>query len=497
MKLGELCGGIGALTDAGSGDPEITDLVFDSRKAAPGCLFFCVVGMSSDGHEFAPVAVEAGAAALVVERPLGLGVPEVLVGDARAAMAPLAQRFFGDPTATLALAAVTGTNGKTTTAFLTRSILEAAGIQCGLLGTIRQIVGGETVEAVRTTPEAIDLQRTFAAMLAAGDGAASVEISSHALVLGRVDCLHVAAAAFTNLTQDHLDFHTDMDDYYEAKRLLFTGQEGRREPPRVAAVNVDDEYGRRLLADLAEAGTETRIVTFSAGGADADMSATGLEFDASGATFTLHAEGGTHDVAVGLPGRFNVENALAALALSGGLGVALADAVAALRNAEPVPGRMEPIREGQDFAVLVDYAHTPDSLINVLEAARGLTAGRLLSVVGCGGDRDRAKRPLMGAAAAEASDVCFVTSDNPRSEDPDAIIAEVLTGIRDGSNVVVEADRRKAIAGALGQARSGDLVVIAGKGHEQGQEFEGGRKEPFDDREVAREALRELGVGAA
>ncbi len=272
--------------------------------------------MSSDGHEFAPAAVEAGAAALVVERPLGLGVPELLVDDARAAMAPLAQRFFGDPTATLALAAVTGTNGKTTTAFLTRSILEAAGVQCGLLGTIRQVVGGETVEAVRTTPEAIDLQRTFAAMLAAGDGAASVEISSHALVLGRADCVHVAAAAFTNLTQDHLDFHADMDDYYEAKRLLFTGQEGRREPPRLSAVNVDDEYGRRLLADLAEAGTETRIVTFSAAGAEADLSATGLEFDASGATFTLRAEGGSHDVALGLPGRFNVENALAALALS-------------------------------------------------------------------------------------------------------------------------------------------------------------------------------------
>ena len=248
MRLAALCEGMNV--PDGAADAEITDLVFDSRRVTPGCLFFCVTGMTSDGHDFAPSAVEAGAAALIVERPLGLGVPEIVVPSAREAMAPLAARFFGDPTATLRLAAVTGTNGKTTTAFLTRSILEAAGMPCGLLGTIKQVVGGVEVDAVRTTPEAIDLQRTFAAMLDAGDRAVAIEISSHALVLGRADRVHVAAAAFTNLTQDHLDFHADMDDYYEAKKLLFTGAGDRRLPPAVSAINIDDPYGARLEAEL-------------------------------------------------------------------------------------------------------------------------------------------------------------------------------------------------------------------------------------------------------
>jgi UDP-N-acetylmuramoyl-L-alanyl-D-glutamate--2,6-diaminopimelate ligase len=497
MKLGQIFGGDPSVRGI-EGDPvtEIADLAFDSRQVSAGTLFFCVVGSTADGHEFAPGAIADGAAALVVERPLGLGVPEVLVEDARAAMAPAAANFFGDPTATLALAGVTGTNGKTTTAFLTRGILEASGIRCGLLGTIKQVVAGVEVEAVRTTPEAIDLQRTFAAMLDGGDRAVAMEISSHALVLGRADGIHVKAAAFTNLTQDHLDFHTDMEDYFAAKRLLFTGVEGRREPPAFAAINVDDEYGRRLVEDLRAADVPTELIRFSAGGADADLSASEVTFDASGARFKLLAEGETHDVALGLPGHFNVENALAALALARAVGVPLADGVAALRDAEPVPGRMEPVAEGQDFGVLVDYAHTPDSLENVLVAARKLTDGRLIALVGCGGDRDKAKRPLMGRAGAELADVCVVTSDNPRSEDPEAILEDVLQGIDDRSNVRVEVDRRAAIALALAQADSGDLVVIAGKGHEQGQEFEGGRKIPFDDRVVAREELRALGAAA-
>jgi UDP-N-acetylmuramoyl-L-alanyl-D-glutamate--2,6-diaminopimelate ligase len=492
MQLAQLCEGVAVRELDGDPETEISDLAYDSRRVTPGSIFFCVTGMSSDGHDFAAAAVDAGAAALVVERPLGLGVAEVLVESARDAMAPLAARFFGDPTARLALAAVTGTNGKTTSAFLVRSILEAEGRRCGLLGTIKQVVGGVDVEAVRTTPEAIDLQRTFAAMLEGGDRACAMEISSHALVLGRADCVRVAAAAFTNLSQDHLDFHDDMEDYYAAKRVLFTGVAGRRPPPLVSAVNVDDRYGRRLAAELDR--IDTRLVTFSAAGAESDLRAHEVEFDASGSRFLLEADGEATAVELPLPGHFNVENALAALALVRGLGTGLGEAIAALRDAEPVPGRLEPIAEGQPFAVLVDYAHTPDSLENVLEAARKLADGRLISVLGCGGDRDRSKRPLMGRAGAELSDLTVITSDNPRSEDPAAILEDILSGIDDRDGVLVEVDRRKAIALALSQAQPGDLVVIAGKGHEQGQEFEDGRKIPFDDRVVAREQLRAIGA---
>jgi UDP-N-acetylmuramoyl-L-alanyl-D-glutamate--2,6-diaminopimelate ligase len=494
MNLARLCEATPVRAVEGDPDVEITGLAYDSREVGEGSLFFCVVGMSSDGHEFAAAAADAGAAALIVERPLGIAGPtEVLVDDARAAMAPIAARFFDDPTATLALAGVTGTNGKTTTAFLIRSILETGGTRCGLLGTIRQVIGGESAEAVRTTPEAIDLQRIFAAMLAAGDGACAMEISSHALALARADAIHLAAAAFTNLSQDHLDFHADMEDYFEAKRRLFTGVAGRREPPRTSVINVDDPYGRRLAAELQE--VETRLLTFSPSGREADLSAHEVVSDASGARFRLHAGGERLAVELPLPGHFNVENALAALGVAVGLGLGLGEAVRALRGAEPVPGRMEPIEEGQPFAVLVDYAHTPDSLENVLRAARELTAGSLICVLGCGGDRDQAKRPLMGRAGAELADLAVVTSDNPRSEDPRAIIEQILAGIDDREEVVVEPDRRAAIGLALSRAAAGDLVVIAGKGHEQGQEFAGGRKVPFDDREVAREQLR--GIGAA
>jgi UDP-N-acetylmuramoyl-L-alanyl-D-glutamate--2,6-diaminopimelate ligase len=493
MNLADLCAGAPVRAIEGDGGTEVSDLAYDSRQVGHGSLFFCVRGASSDGHEFAPAAVAAGAAALVSERRLELPVPQVLVEDARAAMPPLAARFFRYPTSELRLAGVTGTNGKTTTAFLTRRALEACGVQCGLLGTVKRIVGGEQEEAVRTTPEAIDLQRTFRRMLAGGDAACAMEISSHALVLGRVDEVQVAAAAFTNLTQDHLDFHADMEDYYAAKRLLFTGAEGRREPPAVSAINVDDPYGRRLLAELE--GVPTRLLSFSAGGREADLTAAGVSFDASGTRFALV---GDREIGVELPlpGHFNVENALAALALAAGLGLDLAAAAAALRGAEPVPGRLEPIAEGQPFAVLVDYAHTPDSLDSVLAAARRLTDGRLITVFGCGGDRDRAKRPLMGASAATRSDLAIVTSDNPRSEPPAAILDDILAGIDDRSGVRVEQDRRAAIALALGEAQDGDLVLIAGKGHEQGQEFESGRKIPFDDRDVAREELRRLAAAA-
>jgi UDP-N-acetylmuramoyl-L-alanyl-D-glutamate--2,6-diaminopimelate ligase len=495
MRLTDLIEGVSAREVRGGADVEITDLAYDSRHVAAGALFFCVRGMSSDGHEFAALAVERGAAALVVERVLALPVPQVLVSDARAAMASLAVRFWGDPTSELTVAGITGTNGKTTTAFLLRAILEASGRQTGLLGTVKRIVGAGEEEVVRTTPEAIDLQATFRRMIEGGDRACVMEVSSHALALRRSFGIRFDVKAFTNLTQDHLDFHADMEQYFVAKRsLFFPGEEaGASSPgpsvsPGTAVINVDDDYGGRLAAEIRD--SDQPLLTFSASGARADFRADQVEFDAAGTRFRCVAPDAEAQVAMALPGHFNVENALAALACASALGIGIEPAAAALSDADRVPGRFEPIESGQPFTVLVDYAHTPDSLDNVLRAARRITEGRLICVFGCGGDRDREKRPRMGRIAAELADASVVTSDNPRSEDPGAIIAQILDGIAQRDGVRVEPDRRAAIALALDDARPGDTVVIAGKGHEQGQEFEGGRKIPFDDREVARQELR-------
>jgi UDP-N-acetylmuramoyl-L-alanyl-D-glutamate--2,6-diaminopimelate ligase len=462
----------------GAGDIDITALAYDHRTVQPGTLFFCVPGLSRDGHEFAPAAVAAGAVALVVERPLGLGVPEVQVPSVRRAMAPAAARFYGDPTAALDVVGVTGTNGKTTTAYLVRALLEADGRRTGLLGTVKSVIGGAEHEVVRTTPEAIDLQRTFRRMVAAGDTACAMEVSSHALALHRADAIHFAAAIFTNLTQDHLDFHRTMEAYFQAKRRLFTCA-----APALAIVNVDDEYGARLAGELPHA------ITFALE-RPAAYRAVDVRTGVDGSRFTVRGPDGRLAVRSPLRGRFNVYNVLGAFAVARELGVDGDVAKAALATAGRVPGRFEPIEEGQDFAVLVDYAHTPDSLENVLRAAREITAGRLHVVFGCGGDRDRGKRPLMGEIATRLADRVIVTSDNPRSEDPEAIIAEILAGAGPGAER--NPDRREAIAEAIAGARGGDVVVIAGKGHEQGQELAGGRKLPFDDAEVAREILRQL-----
>ncbi len=460
---------------------EIGGLAYDNRAVQPGTLFFCVPGFTRDGHEFAPDAVERGAAALVVARPLGLGVPEVQVDDVRASMALAAARFYGDPTARLPVVGITGTNGKTTTAFLVRSLLAASGRQCGLLGTVTSVVAGEERPTVRTTPEAIDLQRIFREMLDGGDRACAMEISSHALELRRADGVHVAVAVFTNLTQDHLDFHETMDDYFDAKRRLFASP-----LTDVRVTNLDDPYGRRLADEFA--GTVTFAID-----APADHRATGVRTGFAGSDCTFETPDGAFEVHVPLPGRFNVLNALGAWAAARAVGAQPDVLAAALAEAGRVPGRFEPVDEGQPFAVLVDYAHTPDSLENVLLAARELAGerdGRVVVVFGAGGDRDRGKRPLMGEIGARLADVCLVTSDNPRSEDPEAIIAEILAGAGDAAHVEHNADRRASIDRAVALAQPGDVVVIAGKGHEQGQEFAGGRKEPFDDVAVARKALR-------
>ena len=454
---------------------EILDLAYDTRRVREGTLFFCVPGARADGHDLAPEAVEAGAVALVVERPVDVAVPQVVVESVRAAMAVAGDAFFGAPTQTLAVAGVTGTNGKSTTTIILRSILEADGRPTGLVGTIEWVVGGETRPAPHTTPEAIDLQRLFREMVDAGDEAVALEASSHGSHYRRLDRVRFDALVFTNLTQDHLDLHGDMEEYFQAKRRLFAGV-----VPPPAAVNVGDPYGRRLADELGSA-RRAPLVTFGLR-LEAEVRAEGLELGPRGSTFT----------AAGIPietpllGVFNVENVL------GAVGAALLldvdeDAVAeGVRRVMGVPGRFEPVDEGQDFAVVVDYAHTPDALATVLRAARPLGEGRLVVVFGAGGDRDREKRPQMGRIARQLADTVVVTSDNPRSEDPLAIVEEILQGT--GTDVEIDPDRRSAIEGAIAGAAPGDVVVIAGKGHEQGQEI-AGVVQPFDDRDVARAAL--------
>jgi UDP-N-acetylmuramoyl-L-alanyl-D-glutamate--2,6-diaminopimelate ligase len=471
MDLERLAAALGPVAVTGRVAAEVTDLVYDARRVSPGSAFFCVPGARADGHDFAAAAIERGAVALVVERPLELDVPQLVVPDARAAMPRAAVAFFGDPTAELEVAGVTGTSGKTTTAFLLYAVLAAAGRRPGLSGTIETRVGGERRKLDRTTPEAIDLQRLFREMVDAGDRSCAIEASSHASALGRLDGTRFSALVFTNLSQDHLDFHADMEDYFQAKRRLFV--EGR--PP--AAVNVGDPYGHRLAAELPDA------LTFGFA-EDADIRPEGLELGRDGARFTAAGI----PFATRLRGRFNVENVLGAVAAARLLGVeddAIARGVESLRG---VPGRLEPVDEGQSFSVLVDYAHKPDALEHVLRTARELASGRLVCVFGCGGDRDRGKRPLMGRVAVELADRVIVTSDNPRSEDPRAIIEEIVAAAHGAE---VEPDRAAAIELALSEAREGDVVVIAGKGHELGQEVDG-TVLPFDDRAVAADVLRRL-----
>ena len=455
---------------------EISDLAYDTRAVGPGALFFCVPGERHDGHTFARDAVQRGATALVVERPLELDVSQVVVPDARRAMAQAAVVFFREPTRKLEVAGVTGTNGKTTTTFLLHSILAAAGRRPGLLGTIESRIGGERRPAIRTTPEAIDLQRAFREMLDAGDRSCALEATSHGSELGRLEGVRFAALAFTNLGQEHLDFHGTLERYYAAKRRLFV--EGERPP---AAVNVGDEHGRRLAEELRALGHE-QLLTFGVVD-DSDIRPEQLELDGGGARLRA----GGIELRTKLRGRFNVENVLAAVAVARLLEIENEAIAAGVQALDGVPGRFEAVEAGQPFAVVVDYSHKPDALANVLRTAREFARNRVICVFGCGGDRDRGKRPLMGRIAGELADVAIVTSDNPRSEDPAAIIAEVVADA--GQSLEVEPDRAAAIERAIGIAQEGDIVVIAGKGHEQGQEF-ADRTVPFDDREVAREALQ-------
>jgi UDP-N-acetylmuramoyl-L-alanyl-D-glutamate--2,6-diaminopimelate ligase len=450
MQLERLAPALGPFDVVNAAPVEISDLVYDTRAVTPGTLFFCVRGTRADGHELAADAVARGAAALVVERPLEFVVPQIVVPDSRRAMAPAAVAFFGDPSRELDVAAVTGTAGKTTTTYLLYEILRAAGRRPGLLTNMERRVGNATRPAELNTPEAIDLQRLFREMVDTGNRACAMEATSHASAQGRLDGVRFAVLVFTNLAHDHLDFHGSMESYFEAKRRLFAQAEH-------AVLNVGNVWGRRLAANLDNA------ITF-------DAAVDSLEADLK------------------LRGRFNVENALGAAAAARALGIGEDAIREGIESLQGVPGRFELVDEGQPFTVVVDYAHKPASLERVLEEARNLAQGRVICVFGCGGDRDRAKRPVMGRIAWTLADVAVLTSDNPRTEDPLAIIDEVLSGAPD---LEVEPDRRTAIARAIESAREGDVVLIAGKGSEQGQEI-GGTVQPFDDREVARELLRAL-----
>jgi UDP-N-acetylmuramoyl-L-alanyl-D-glutamate--2,6-diaminopimelate ligase len=465
----------------GDGSVAIADLAYDSRAVEPGTLFFCVPGSRADGHDFAAAAAAAGAVALVVERRLDHAVPQVVVDSVRAAMGPIAAAFFGHPSRAMTLVGVTGTNGKTTTAFMIESAFRSMGIVSGVTGTVETHVGDEILPVTRTTPESVDVERLLARMRDAGVGGAAMEVSSHGLHQGRVDGVRFACAVFTNLSQDHLDYHRTMEEYFDAKALLFEHEFTDR-----AVVNAGDVWGARLLSR-----TPLPSATTFALDRDADVRALEIAMDSTGSTVVADARGERVAFRVPLPARYNVANALGVLAT----GVALdwpIDAVArGIEAVRGVPGRVERIDAGQDFTVLVDYAHTPDALEGVLLAAREITpaGGRLVAVFGCGGDRDRAKRPLMGKAATSLADRVIITSDNPRSEDPRSIIREIEAGAHGGDapwEVIV--DRRIAIADAINDGATGDVIVIAGKGHETGQEF-ADRTIPFDDRAVAREAL--------
>ncbi|MEP6757565.1 MAG: UDP-N-acetylmuramoyl-L-alanyl-D-glutamate--2,6-diaminopimelate ligase [Actinomycetota bacterium] len=477
VRLADVAAVVGAEV---RGDPQtfVRDAAYDSRTVPPGSVFFCIPGATADGHDFASAAVASGAVALVVEHPVDIGVPQIgvpqiVVPSVRRAIGPMSAVIFGDPGAGMTLVGITGTNGKTTTSYLLESILSAAGRMPGVVGTTGVRIDGNPGPLARTTPEAPDLQRLLARMRVAGVRAVALEVSSHALAQHRVDGVVMDVALFTNLSQDHLDFHGSMQDYFGAKALLFAPSHARH-----GVVNADDVWGRRLLEE-----PSIPTTTFALD-AQADLRARDIEVREDGVGFAVDGL----EVRSALRGRFNIENCLGALAVSRVLGIPGDDAVSAIASVPLVPGRMEPVEAGQGYAVVVDYAHTPDSILNVLRGARALAAGRVIVVFGCGGDRDRAKRPIMGRVAAEESDLAIVTSDNPRSEDPAAIIDQVVAGMAAGASYLVEPDRRSAIALGIAEARDGDVVVIAGKGHETYQEV-GVDVLAFDDRVAAREAI--------
>lgn len=488
MKLEWLARNIGCpVPVSGTWDVDIKGLAYDSRQVKPGFLFIAVPGRQQDGAAFIDDALKRGAAAVIGESSLALRhVPYLQVPDARMALADVACAYFAHPSAALDVFGVTGTNGKTTVAYMLRALLTAWGRRPGLISSVCYEMGTRRIPANRTTPEAPDVQALLRKMQQAGCDSVVMEVSSHALDQHRVRGMDFDVALYTNLSRDHLDYHGNMDSYFEAKRKLFSGL-GQDNKTTVAVINLDDPWGRRLVTDLS--GETVSVMTYGTV-AEADVRAEDIVLESDGSRFMLRTPWGATPMYLRQLGRFNVSNALAAVAACGARGMGLDGMVRALHTMPGVPGRLQLVTAGQPFNVFVDYAHTDDALKNVLCILREITAGRIVLVFGCGGDRDRGKRAPMGAVAERYADQVFITSDNPRTEDPEAVIADIMAGVEDGSHCACCVDREEAIRAALREARAGDAVLIAGKGHENYQEF-GHTIIPFDDAEVARRILNE------
>ncbi|HJC12113.1 MAG TPA: UDP-N-acetylmuramoyl-L-alanyl-D-glutamate--2,6-diaminopimelate ligase [Candidatus Agathobaculum intestinigallinarum] len=474
MKLQDLLKGVAVLESTAAPDTEINEVRYDSRAVRPGDLFVAIRGYATDGHQYIGKALEQGAAAIVCEEAPA-GVPAVVVENARRALAEIAANRFGHPADSMTMLGVTGTNGKTTTTYLVKHMLEDAGHKVGLIGTNQNLIGDEVVETERTTPESYELHALFARMRDAGCTHVIMEVSSHSLVLDRVHGIHFAVGAFTNLTQDHLDFHKTMEEYRKAKALLFTISDK-------GVINLDDPAAGAMLADA-----KCPCLTFSCEKDAADLTAKNLKMHADGVEFVAATKGDLARVKLPIPGHFSAENALTALGIVLQLSMPLADAAKSLATATGVKGRVEVVPTDTDYTVLIDYAHSPDGVENVLRAVRGFARGRVVALFGCGGDRDRTKRPKMGKIAADLADFCIVTSDNPRTEDPKAIIDDILEGMKGTKTPMqVIVDRPEAIHWALAHAKKDDIIVLMGKGHETYQEVNH-VKHHMDEREIVRD----------
>ena len=487
MQLKTLLTKIPAVLTIGPTDREITSICYDSRRVQKNSLFVAMRGEKVNGNDFIDAAIEKGAVAVVTEEEQSQRKATlVVVPNARQALADLSAEFYGRPSLSLKVAGITGTNGKTTTAFLLKHLCESVQLRSGLLGTIRYEIGDRILPAARTTPESLDLQELLYQIRSAGCRAVAMEVSSHAIEQGRARGVEFDTAIFTNLTQDHLDYHRTMEAYFEAKLKLFTGLVEQKHKSGKAVVNIDDRWGQQLLVRLAKEAPQLPVITYGMN-ARADFRASAVKTDIGGTQYQLDAQGKTYLVRLPLIGSFNVYNSLAALTGAASMGVDLRTAVRALADAPSVPGRLQPVPVKRQFRVFVDYAHTDDALTNVMKTLRDLNPSRLIVVFGCGGNRDKAKRPLMAQAVERLADWAVVTSDNPRKEEPAAILADVKAGFRGKAHETVE-DRREAIFRAISLAQPRDIVLIAGKGHETTQEF-ADHTIPFDDLAIARQAI--------